>query len=100
MAKRLMKLEDLKSAFGKFDEMSELVEKVKVEIVEVGAKNRTAAGSDQIGKQYHEKVDEPTENLTNLVDGIRNKLLSISRHGQDTADLFDATDQHATDLVK
>ncbi|MER7753274.1 hypothetical protein [Kitasatospora sp. NPDC097643] len=100
MAKQLKKLDDLKSAFGKFDEMSALVDKVKGEIDDVNKKNVAAGGNDEIGKKYHEQVDKPTENLTVLVGAIRDKLQSIGLHGQGTADLFDRTDEHNTQLVR
>ncbi|MFD0401209.1 hypothetical protein ACFVHI_24385 [Kitasatospora sp. NPDC127121] len=100
MAKQLVKLEDLKAAFGDFDKMSELVDKVYGQIDHVNKVNRTAAGSDEIGKQYHEKVDEPTTNLLELVGGIRDKLARVAKNGMNVADLFDSTDEHNAGLVK
>ncbi|MFJ2187050.1 MULTISPECIES: hypothetical protein [unclassified Kitasatospora] len=100
MAKQLRKLEDLKEAFTKFDDMSAFVDKIYGEVDNVNIMNKTAAGSDEIGKQYHEKVDEPTTNLLELVGSIRDKLASVGRHGVSTANLFDSTDEHNTELVK
>ncbi|MFI9328925.1 hypothetical protein ACIGZJ_15420 [Kitasatospora sp. NPDC052868] len=99
MAKQLKKLEDLKAEFTKFPEMAALIEKIGRELKDIGAKNLKGGGSDQIGMQYHSKVDKPTVSLNDLVDSIRLKLLSVGEHGQNTADSFDAADEHAADLV-
>ncbi|MBP0452899.1 hypothetical protein J5Y04_25630 [Kitasatospora sp. RG8] len=99
MAKQLVKLEDLKAEFTKFPEMAALVEKIEGELKDIGLKNVKAGGHDQIGQQYHSKVDKPTTSLNGLVESIKLKLLSVGENGQNTADLFDAADEHAAKLV-
>ncbi|GGV20662.1 hypothetical protein GCM10010495_39990 [Kitasatospora herbaricolor] len=99
MAERLKKLEDLKTEFTRFPEMAALVGKIERELKDVGDKNVRGGGHDQIGKQYHDKVDKPTASLSQLVESIRLKLLSVGEHGESTADLFDAADEHAADLA-
>ncbi|MFF2040314.1 hypothetical protein ACFVVX_07810 [Kitasatospora sp. NPDC058170] len=99
MAKQLKKLDDLKAEFTKFPEMAALVEKIERELKDIGLKNVKGGGHDQIGTQYHGKVDKPTTSLNDLVGSIKLKLLSVGEHGQSTADLFDAADEHAADLV-
>ncbi|MEU8926142.1 hypothetical protein AB0D10_35305 [Kitasatospora sp. NPDC048545] len=99
MANTLRKDEGLKAAFTNFDDVAALVEKINTEIVDINTKNVKAGGGDDIGKQYHEKIDKPTADLTGLTTQIRNKLKAMSAHGQGTADLFDAADEHNLGLV-
>ncbi|WP_431676435.1 hypothetical protein [Kitasatospora sp. KL5] len=100
MASQLKKLTDLKRAFVDFEDMSELVGRVKTRVDDINRRNVTAAGDDEIGKQYHEQADKPTAALTTLVTAVRDRLKSIGTAGQDAADMFDAADQDANDLVK
>ncbi|MFD9594188.1 hypothetical protein ACFWA9_15700 [Kitasatospora sp. NPDC059973] len=99
MAKTLRKEEGLKAAFANFDDVAALVEKINTEMEDINQKNVKAGGGDEIGKQYHEKIDKPTADLYNLTSQIRNKLKAMSAHGQGTADLFDATDEHGAGMV-
>ncbi|MFG2910188.1 hypothetical protein ACGF13_34690 [Kitasatospora sp. NPDC048286] len=99
MAKTLRKDEGLKEAFTNFDDVAALVEKINKEMEDINTKNVKAGGGDDIGKQYHEKIDKPTSDLYGLTTQIRNKLKAMSAHGQDTADLFDATDENNLSLA-
>ncbi|MBV6699316.1 hypothetical protein [Kitasatospora aureofaciens] len=99
MASRLRKDESLKAAFANFDDVATLVGKINKEITDINEKNVKAGGGDEIGKQYHAKIDKPTADLTGLTSQIRDKLKAMSAHGQGTADLFDATDEHNAGLV-
>ncbi|MER7765710.1 hypothetical protein [Kitasatospora sp. NPDC096140] len=99
MADRLRKESGLKQAFANFDDVAALVEKINTEVEDINTKNVKAGGGDDIGKQYHEKIDKPTADLTGLTTQIRNKLKAMSAHGQGTADLFDAADDHGRGLV-
>ncbi|WP_030246978.1 hypothetical protein [Streptomyces sp. NRRL S-350] len=99
MARTLRKEEGLKQAFANFDDVAALIEKVNTEMEDINAKNVKAGGGDDIGKQYHEKIDKPTSDLYALTTQIRNKLKAMSAHGQGTADLLDAADEHGRELV-
>ncbi|MFB7614110.1 hypothetical protein [Kitasatospora sp. NPDC056181] len=100
MGDKLKKLSELKTVFAKWPEMADLVEKVKLEVDDINQRNVQGGGADEIGKQYHEKIDKPTEGLTLLVTQIREKLLKIGEDGQNAATLFDDANEHATNVVR
>ncbi|MFE6054949.1 hypothetical protein ACFQ6N_29720 [Kitasatospora sp. NPDC056446] len=99
MAKTLRKEEGAKKAFSDFEAVSALVKKINGEMDDIKEKNVKAGGGDDIGKQYHEKIDKPSADLFALTLQISNKFKAMSQHGQDTADLFDATDEHNVGLT-
>ncbi|WP_371521984.1 hypothetical protein [Kitasatospora sp. NBC_01300] len=99
MAKRLVSSTDLKTLFNEFPDLAALVGKINDEITDINQKNVKAGGGDEIGKQYHEKIDNPMANLTTLLTQIRVKLLAAGLHGTSTVKLFDDIDEHNRNLV-
>ncbi|MDH6143817.1 MULTISPECIES: hypothetical protein [Kitasatospora] len=97
MADQFTALSDLKSAFGKFGDMSDLLDRMRGRVDEINAFNKNAAGDDDIGKQYHQTVDKPTADLTDLLDGVRKAIDKVGQHGQDSTDQFNSADQDNTD---
>ena len=99
MAEQLTALEDLKSAFANFGEMSTLIDRMRNTAAEINIDNTTAAGSDDVGTQYHSTVDAPTKALTDLLQAVRDAVDSISQSGQNAATIFTTADQDALDQV-
>ena len=99
MAEQLTALEDLKSAFANFGEMSTLIDRMRNTAAEINIDNTTAAGSDDVGTQYHSTVDAPTKALTDLLQAVRDAVDSISKAGVDAANTFTSADQDALDQV-
>ncbi|MEV7601200.1 hypothetical protein AB0O91_27930 [Kitasatospora sp. NPDC089797] len=90
---------DLTKAFSNFEDVSALVKKVAGEMNDIYEKNVRAGGGDDIGKQYHEKIDKPTEDLHTLTTDISAKIDAMAAHGKATVKLFHDTDQHNVDLT-
>ncbi|MFD5462941.1 hypothetical protein ACFWIQ_08935 [Kitasatospora sp. NPDC127059] len=90
---------DARKAFSNFEEVSALVEKISKEMEDIHTKNVKAGGGDDIGKQYHDKIDKPAEDLYGLTTSIKAKIDAMAKHGQDTVTLFHAADQHGVDLA-
>ncbi|MFE3501147.1 hypothetical protein [Kitasatospora sp. NPDC059160] len=99
MARTLRKEEGAKEAFSNFEDVAALVKKIHGEVKDINEWNVQAGGGDDIGKQYHEKIDKPTADLTTLTGQIYNKIMAMSQHGKDTVDLLDATDEHNVGLA-
>ncbi|GAA1988684.1 hypothetical protein [Kitasatospora viridis] len=97
MAERFTALADLKTAFAKFGDMSHLIDEMRGKVDEVNAFNKDAAGSDDIGKQYHQTVDQPTSDLTDLLTQVRKAVDKVGQNGQDAKDLFDKNDSDLKD---
>ncbi|MFD0278102.1 hypothetical protein ACFVHB_29925 [Kitasatospora sp. NPDC127111] len=98
MAKKLTALSDLES-FGQFDDITELMDGIKLRVKEINEFNTESAGRDDIGKNYHAKVDKPTENLTDLLNEVRKTLDSARKGGKHTSNLLNNADQDAKDSV-
>ncbi|GAB2715013.1 hypothetical protein [Kitasatospora kifunensis] len=93
-------LTDLKSAFGKLgDDSSALLDAMRVKVDEINKFNKDSAGTDDIGKQYHQTVDQPTKDLTDLLGQVRDAFDNAGKNGQDASDLFNSTDQDLTNHV-
>lgn len=99
MADQFSALADLKAAFGKFDDMSKLLDDMRGKVDEINKYNKDSAGNDDIGKQYHQTVDQPTSDLTDLLTQVRQAVDKVSAGGKNATDLFNNTDQDLTDNV-
>ncbi|MFE9426017.1 hypothetical protein ACFYNO_24000 [Kitasatospora sp. NPDC006697] len=97
MAERFTALSDLKTAFSKFGDMSALIDEVHTKISDINDFNKKSAGDDDIGKQYHQTVDQPTRDLSDLVDQVRKAVAKVGENGKTAKDLFDSTDSDLTD---
>jgi uncharacterized protein YoxC len=97
---RFLATSDLKSHFDTLkNEAASLLGDMQAKVKEINDFNTNAAGHDDIGKQYHSTVDDPTTSITTLLDQVRTALDKIGANGQDAADLFNKTDQDLTDSV-
>jgi hypothetical protein len=95
----LTALSDLKSAFGEFEPMSDLINTMQNYLDEITSYNKEAAGNDGIGQTYHQSVDTPTKNLTDLMKQVHDAVFAVGVNGQDTADAYNQADDEGTQLV-
>jgi hypothetical protein len=100
MAQQLVKLQDLKAAFADFDGLVATLNRIENEITFVNDHNKTAAGTDDIGQTYHNKVDHPTAALTDLINRVRTSILTISDNGKTLSDMFDQADSEGAALAQ
>jgi hypothetical protein len=96
---RLTALSDLKKAFANFDDMSRLIDETRTKADEINKYNKSSAGDDDIGKQYHATVDKPTKNLTELLTTVRQTVDKVGVTGQDASDQFDNADENGKELT-
>ncbi|WP_035841680.1 hypothetical protein [Kitasatospora azatica] len=99
MAERFTALSELKTAFGKFGEMSDLLDRMRGKVGEINKFNKDSAGQDDIGKQYHQTVDRPTKDLTDLLTQVRESVDKVGENGKDATDQFTNTDQNLKDTT-
>lgn len=92
-------LSDLKAAFGKFDDMTTLITNMNSYLVSITQFNTEAAGDDDIGKQYHSTVDQPTKNLLQLIQQVDDVVTMTGQNGEDASDGYDAADEDAASLA-
>ncbi|MCX4745829.1 hypothetical protein OG455_09880 [Kitasatospora sp. NBC_01287] len=93
----LTALSDLKTKFVQFGNMSDLLNSMLDQVNQINEFNKNSAGSDDIGKQYHATVDQPTKDLTDLLTQARTTIDKAVDGGTQTTALFDNTDQDLTD---
>ncbi|WP_030059501.1 MULTISPECIES: hypothetical protein [Streptomyces] len=94
------KTDQLKTSFGKFFDLKEMVAKVNKEAEHINDLNLTVGGSDEIGKQYHSQVDEGTRNLTDLLLKIHSTMAAVGENGEALADTLDKANDHAGEIAK
>ncbi|GLY73788.1 hypothetical protein [Actinoallomurus iriomotensis] len=99
MAERLTAASDLKKAFAEFDDMSRLIDDMRLKADEINKYNKESAGDDDVGKQYKSTVDTPTKNLTELLATVRTRVDQVGVTGQDTSDQFQNADENGKDLT-
>ena len=89
--------DDLKTKFSQFHEIATITGELRAKIDQINEYNRTAAGtSDEYAKAYHKQTDKATNNLSQLVDTVR-ELFGITADGGNTASgLFDHGEENAT----
>ncbi|MFD8723544.1 hypothetical protein ACFV2H_37660 [Streptomyces sp. NPDC059629] len=88
---------DLRSKFSQFHEIASITGELRKNIDQINKYNEEAAGKDdQFAKAYHANSDGATNNLSQLVDTVR-ELFGITGDGGDAATgLFDAGEDNAT----
>ncbi|MEV4560476.1 hypothetical protein AB0K51_26255 [Kitasatospora sp. NPDC049285] len=96
MAKKLKALSDLKAYFGNYEDFEHRLKNLNTSIVHLNKLNKTSAGNDDIGKQYHQQVDKPTEDLTKTVGYIGTSLGRVGTAGKTTADQLQTADDDAS----
>ncbi|WP_327066510.1 hypothetical protein OG500_11840 [Kitasatospora sp. NBC_01250] len=98
MANRLSALSDLQG-FSKFGDASDILKRMQKKVDEINKYNKDSAGNDDIGKQYHQTVDQPTSDLTDLLGQVSDALEKVRQSGKSTSDLFNSSDQDLADNV-
>ncbi|MFE6745471.1 hypothetical protein ACFVGM_06415 [Kitasatospora purpeofusca] len=95
----LAKTEYMKKAFAEFTELKELLKEIETEVETINRLNKSVGGNDEIGKQYHEQIDEPTTNLTELIKKVRQVVGTVGENGEKLADKLDRADDLATEIA-
>ncbi|MFJ1751855.1 hypothetical protein [Kitasatospora sp. NPDC088134] len=86
------KTSNLKVTFAEFYELRDLIAKVKGDVNLINSLNLKVGGDDEIGKQYHSKVDEGTSILTELVNKIETTMGDAGANGEALAGTLDKAD--------
>ncbi|MEV0533948.1 hypothetical protein [Kitasatospora sp. NPDC050463] len=89
----------LKQSFAEFFELKKLTAKVLADAKFINDANLAVGGHDEIGKQYHQQVDEGTTNLYELILKISSTMGSVGENGEVLAETLDRADQHSLDLA-
>jgi methyl-accepting chemotaxis protein len=85
----LVVLSDLKAKFSQFDEIAQIVNKLKHNLTDINTANRNAAGRDDtVAGAYHGQVDQPTNGLMDLVASIETMFGITGDNGKEVADAF------------
>ncbi|MFJ9693897.1 hypothetical protein [Kitasatospora sp. NPDC101183] len=95
MAEDLTALSDLEAKFSKFHEMSDLISTIKGKTDEINRYNKSSAGNDEIGKQYHENVDKPTDGVIKLFAKVSEVLDSAGQGGKNASRILGEADHDA-----
>ncbi|HEY5837233.1 hypothetical protein [Streptomyces sp.] len=95
MARKLKAPADLKKYFAEYETFQAKLKELHTLTTEINRYNKTSAGHDDIGKQYHDQVDKPTENLTDTVQYVANVLGMVKDGGDATVEQLDDADQDA-----
>jgi len=78
MADQVSIPDNLKQRFSQFNSIAEVTQRLQERIVQINEANKRAAGEkDATAKAYHKQVDEPTQNLSGLVEEIA-KLFGVT----------------------
>ncbi|MCU7825980.1 hypothetical protein [Kitasatospora sp. DSM 101779] len=98
MGDRLTSLEDLKSKFAKYPELADLFKEIEAKTREINQYNKSSAGNDDLGKTYHQQVDEPTSIITELFKKVQQAVENAGQGGKNTADILNDGDDRAAHL--
>ncbi len=93
----LVVTDDLKTKFSQFHQIAQVTGDLRTKLDQINDLNRTAGGrDDQFAKAYHKQIDEATNNISELVDSIR-QLFGMNAEGGNTATgLFDTGEDDAS----
>ncbi|BAJ32732.1 MULTISPECIES: hypothetical protein [Kitasatospora] len=89
----------LKGSFAEFDKLHELVGEVNANLDVINRGNLHVGGDDEIGKQYHQQVDEGTQILTELVTRIQTSMGRFYEGGATYSDALDRADEDGTKTI-
>ncbi|MFB7473495.1 hypothetical protein [Kitasatospora sp. NPDC056184] len=95
----LAKTEYMKKSFGEFTELKELLKEIEENVKIINRLNKSVGGNDEIGKQYHAQVDNPTANLEELLKKVRQVVASVGENGERLADKLDRANDDAGALA-
>ncbi|GAA2096274.1 hypothetical protein GCM10009759_25310 [Kitasatospora saccharophila] len=93
------KTSTLKAAFAEFDVLKDIVTGVNDDLTLINTLNLHVGGDDEIGKQYHQQVDEGTRILTELITRIRTTMGQYYEGGTAFADTLDRADDDGAHLM-
>ncbi|MFF1908934.1 hypothetical protein [Kitasatospora sp. NPDC058218] len=93
------KTAELKRSFTEFFELKDLTAKILKDAKFINDANLKVGGNDEIGKQYHEQVDEGTKNLYDLILKISSTMGSVGENGEVLADALDKADEHSHEIA-
>ncbi len=101
MADELQVTGDLANRFGQLHEIQDVAARLRAKLDQINTANRDAAGSDdQYATAYHENVDESTQDLVQLVDGVGGLFGTTGTNGQAVSRTFDEVDDSATTAAR
>ncbi|MEV4615650.1 hypothetical protein AB0K43_24115 [Kitasatospora sp. NPDC049258] len=91
--------EDLKKRFGEFGELKKLIETIEGEVKAINELNLRVGGNDEIGKQYHDQVDQATKDLSELVAKVREVVDKAGENGINLVKEFDYAKDTAAEIA-
>jgi hypothetical protein len=89
----------LRQAFAEFDELWALTVRINDDVALINRNNLNVGGDDDIGKQYHQQVDEGTSILTDLIDKIQLTMVQTSENGEALSSTLDRADDHTVQQI-
>jgi hypothetical protein len=99
MPEDLVALSDLKSKFADWDNMADLISRMQQTLVELENINKTAAGSDSIGQQYTQAVEQPTQDLATAMGDVHDTVYLTGLNGQNTSDSLNQANEEAREVA-
>ncbi|MFB7905939.1 hypothetical protein [Kitasatospora sp. NPDC056076] len=93
------KTQDLKRRFAEFGELKTLIDKISDEVKHINDANKKVGGDDEIGKQYHQQVDQATKDLEDLVQKISEVVAKAGENGINLVADLDYAEDTATDII-
>ncbi|MET8630061.1 hypothetical protein ABZW30_41150 [Kitasatospora sp. NPDC004669] len=94
------KTQDLKRRFAEFGELKTLIDKIAGEVRNINDANKKVGGDDEIGKQYHEQVDQATKDLDDLIKKISEIVAKAGDSGINLVAELDYAEDTANDIIK
>ncbi|MER5352519.1 hypothetical protein ABT093_19580 [Kitasatospora sp. NPDC002551] len=91
----LAKTEYMKRSFAEFGELKDVLADIHENVKIINKLNKSVGGNDEIGKQYHEQVDDPTHNLEELLKKVTQVVGSVGENGERLSDSFDRANEDA-----
>ncbi|MER8184887.1 hypothetical protein [Kitasatospora sp. NPDC094015] len=85
----LLLTEDLKKRFEEFGELKTLITNIEAEVKTINELNLKVGGNDEIGKQYHDQVDQATKDLSDLLAKIKEVVDKAGENGINLVKQFD-----------
>ncbi|GAB7186957.1 hypothetical protein ATKI12_6788 [Kitasatospora sp. Ki12] len=95
MAEKLTALSDLIHKFAKYPELADLFKEIQAKTTEINEFNKNSAGHDELGKTYHENVDEPTTTITELFAKVQHTVDTAGKGGKNTSQIMNDADHEA-----
>jgi hypothetical protein len=95
----LMVLSDLPSAWSGYDQFSQLYQQAVTLIREIGAANKSWAGTDPTGVAYTQQVGKQTQGVEDFIKQIGDDFRDIGISGDWTSKTFADADESNTQAV-